>query len=179
MPSRFRYRQDLADDLQKNGVEITDIMLAELDVWEHPVKGLAKRDGEIMVSRSNTMTAERMLGYGDIEGAFLVFRICSKDYIHYRNYPLIVFSDDKAIRIASYGDNTDAWVVSVLESDEDVLMVQMLFNTGSADLHLSKDNKNAFGHTPLKDSPQVMLCSRDPKLSEKSNSERIRDGVDQ
>merc|ERR1719474_2003824 len=121
------------------------------------------------------MIAERMLGYGEIEGAFLIFRICSKDYIHYRNYPLIVFSSDKAIRIASFRDDTDSWVVSNLESDEDVLMVQMLLTTGSADKPLSNDKQSAFGQSPLKDSPPVMLCSRDPKLSKQSNSERIRD----
>merc|ERR1719233_1727333 len=67
LPSRFRYRQELADDLQKNGLEITDVMLAELDVWEHPVKGLAQGATKIKVSQANTMIAERMLGYGEIK----------------------------------------------------------------------------------------------------------------
>merc|ERR550534_758858 len=64
LPSRFRYRKELANNLKKHGVEITDIMLAELDVWEWPVEGLVQENSKMKVGMANTMTAERMIGYG-------------------------------------------------------------------------------------------------------------------
>jgi len=164
MPSRLRYRKELADTLQQHGVEITDIMLAELDVWEQPVMGLKKGRSDIKVSKANTMTADRMLGYGNIEGACLVFRICSRDYIHYLNYPLIVYVDDSSIRVGSYLDHTDQWVVDTLHSKEDLLMVQKLFNVGTADSNNEKERQGASRKSPKM--PVVMLCSKDPKLAE-------------
>jgi len=66
LSTRHRYRKELAHNLQKHGVEITDIMLAELDVWEQPVEGFIQGHKEMKVSRANTMIAERMLGYDKI-----------------------------------------------------------------------------------------------------------------
>jgi len=55
----------------------------------------------MQVAGAKRMTAERMLGYAHIEDtAFIAFRICKKD--HYRDYPLLVYADDKALRVASY-----------------------------------------------------------------------------
>jgi len=108
MPSKFKYRKDLAKLLQKHGLEITDIMLAELDVWEHTLEGLTQEDSKMKVARSNTMTAERMLGYAHAEDtAFIAFRICKRDYYHYRNYPMLVYADDKVLRVASYLDGAN------------------------------------------------------------------------
>jgi len=177
LPSKLRYRKELAHNLQKHGVEITDIMLAELDVWEQPVIGLRKGRSDITVSKANTMTAERMLGYGNIEGACLVFRICSKDYIHYLNYPLIVYADDNSIRVGSYLDRTDEWVVDTLHSKEDLLMVQKLFDIGTAETNNDKERQG----TPrmLPKMPVVMLCSKDPKLDENPYPEQAQEDPDQ
>jgi len=163
MPSRLRYRKELAHNLQQHGVEITDIMLAELDVWEQPIMGLSTGRNDIKVSMANTMTAERMLGYGNIEGASLVFRICSRDYIHYLNYPLIVYVDDNQIRVGSHSDRTDEWVFDSLHSQEDLLMVQQLFNIGTAEANNDREKQGAPRMSPKM--PVVMLCSKDPKLA--------------
>merc|ERR1719447_1628281 len=103
-----------------------------------------------------------MLGYGNIEGACLVFRICSRDYIHYLNYPLIVYVDNDRIRVGSYVDRTDEWVVDTSHSKEDLLMVQKLFNIGTADSNNDKERLGAPRMSP--NMPAVMLCSKDPKL---------------
>jgi len=177
LPSRLRYRKELAHNLQQHGVEITDIMLAELDVWEQPVVGLRTGRSDIKVSKANTMTTERMLGYGNIEGACLVFRICSRDYIHYLNYPSIVYVDDNRIRVGSHLDRTDEWVVDTLHSKEDLLMVQKLFNVGTAESKNDREKQGTVRMSPKM--PVIMLCSKDPKLAENRYPEQAKEDPDQ
>jgi len=74
-------------------------------------------------------------------------------------------------------DHTDDWAFDVLESEEEVLMIQMLFNVGTAESSINKDKQHIIGLSP--DKPLVMLCSRDPKLSEKSYSELVQSDSEQ
>jgi len=52
-----------------------------------------------------------------------------------------------------------------LSSDDDILKVQTLFNTGSGDPHMDMEKEVSDEVAPGKDMPMVMVCLMDPKFN--------------
>jgi len=73
-------------------------------------------------------------------------------------------------------DRADKWVVDTLHSEEDLLMVQKLFNIGVAESNNDKEREGTLRMSP--DMPVVMLCSKDPKLAENPYPEQAQEEPD-